>query len=109
MGLVGQTKDLSDAEGDEEAGRRSGPVAWGERAARLAYSVAALLLGVAYVLAAALVATDLLDSAIAVAVGAAVVAALLLGPWGKGDRSRRRRPYRAFMLTQYGAHLAVFV
>jgi len=107
MGLVGQTKDLSDVEGDREAGRRSGPVAWGEGTARAFYSAAALVLGVTYLAGAALAARELLVSAVVLMVGALTVAATSLGPWGRGERYARRRPYRAFMLAQYGVHLAV--
>lgn len=109
LGVVSQTKDLSDVEGDEEAGRRSVPVVFGEAAARLFFSGAALCLGCAYVLAAALLAPGLLVPAFVLAAGAVAVVATALGPWSRGDRSRRRRPYKAFMLAQYGAHLAVVV
>lgn len=109
MGLVGQTKDLSDVEGDKQAGRRSGPVVWGESAARAIYSGIALSLGTGYVICAMLFATDLLLSAIVVLLGASAVAVISLGPWSRGSRSRRRRPYRAFMLTQYGTHLVVLI
>ena len=107
MGLVGQTKDLSDTEGDKQTGRRSGPVAWGEDAARLVFSGVALSLGGGYILAAALFAPSLLIPAFVLASGAVAVAVIALGPWSRGDKSRRRRPYRMFMLTQYGANLAV--
>ena len=109
LGIVSQTKDLSDIEGDKQAGRRSGPVVWGENAARLFYSGTALCLGGGYVLAAALLAPGLLIPAIVLACGAVAVAVTTLGPWSKGDKSRRRRSYRAFMLTQYGANLAVVI
>lgn len=107
MGLVGQTKDLSDVEGDREAGRRSGPVAWGEDLARLLYSGIAFVLGGAYLVWSALYAPGLLGSAAVLMLGALGVIAVTLGPWSKGDRTKRRRPYKAFMLTQYGAHLPV--
>ncbi len=109
LGIVSQMKDLSDIEGDKQAGRRSGPVLWGENVARLVFSGAALSLGGGYILAAALFAPTLLIPAFVLASGAVVVAVVALGPWSKGDKSRRRRPYRAFMLTQYGANLAVVV
>lgn len=109
MGLVGQTKDLSDVEGDEHAGRRSGPVSWGEDAARLVYSVMAISLGASYVLWAALSGGNYMVPALVLACGALLVAAILLGPWSKGCRSARRRPYRAFMSAQYGAHLAIIL
>ncbi len=82
---------------------------WGEYAARLFYSGMALCLGGGYVLAAALFAPGLLIPAFVLACGAAAVAVTTLGPWSRGDRSRRRRSYRAFMLTQYGANLAVVI
>ncbi len=109
LGIVSQTKDLSDIEGDKQAGRRSGPVVLGEYAARLFYSGMALCLGGGYVLTAALFAPGLLIPAFVLAFGAVAVAVTTLGPWSRGDRSRRRRSYRAFMLTQYGANLAVVI
>ena len=107
LGIVSQTKDLSDIEADKQAGRRSGPVVWGEDVARLVFSGIALCLGGAYVLAATLLAPGLLVPAFVLASGAVVVAVITLGPWSRGDKSRSRRAYRAFMLTQYSANLAV--
>ncbi len=107
LGIVSQTKDLSDIEGDKQAGRRSGPVVWGEDVARLFYSGVALCLGGGYVLSAALLAPGLLIPALVLASGAVAVAAITLGPWSRGEKSRRRRSYRMFMFTQYGANLAI--
>lgn len=109
MGLVGQTKDLSDVEGDKQAGRRSGPVVWGEGVARLFLSGVALCLGGGYVLAAALFAKSLLIPAFVLALGAVAVAAITLSPWSRGDKKRLRRPYQAFMLSQYSVNLAVVI
>lgn len=109
MGLVGQTKDLADAEGDRQAGRRSGPIAWGENTARVVYSLMALCLGQVFTFWAAIFATNLLLPAGVLMVGASIVAILLLGPWSKGSRLELRRPYRAFMATQYAAHLVIIV
>lgn len=109
MGIVGQTKDLSDVEGDKQAGRRNGPVVWGEDVARIVFSGAALSLGGGYILSAALLATDLLVPAFVLASGAVVVALVTLGPWSRGDKSKRRRPYKVFMHTQYAATLAVVI
>ena len=109
LGIVSQTKDLSDIEGDKQAGRRSGPVVWGEGVARLFYSGVALCLGGGYVLSAALLAPGLLIPAFVLASGAVAVAVVTLGPWSRGEKSRRRRSYRMFMLSQYGANLAVVV
>jgi 4-hydroxybenzoate polyprenyltransferase len=109
LGIVSQTKDLSDIEGDRQAGRRSGPVVWGENVARLVYSGAALFIGGGYILSAALFAPILLIPAFVLASGAVAVAVIALGPWSRGEKSRRRRPYKAFMLTQYGANLTVVI
>lgn len=109
LGIVSQTKDLSDIEGDKQAGRRSGPVIWGENVARLVFSGVALCIGGGYILLAALFAPSLLVPAFVVALGAVAVTVVTLGPWSRGDKSRRRRSYKAFMLTQYGANFAVII
>jgi 4-hydroxybenzoate polyprenyltransferase len=109
LGIVSQTKDLSDIEGDKLAGRRSGPVVWGENVARLVFSGAALFLAGAYTLSAALFAPSLLVPALVLTSGAIALAVVTLGPWSRGDKARRRRSYRTFMFTQYGANLAVVV
>jgi 4-hydroxybenzoate polyprenyltransferase len=107
LGIVSQTKDLSDIEGDKQAGRRSGPVVWGEDVARLVFSGTALSLGGGYILAATLFVPSLLVPAFVLAAGAVILAVITLGPWSRGDKSRRRRSYKAFMLTQYGANGAI--
>jgi 4-hydroxybenzoate polyprenyltransferase len=108
MGLVGQAKDLSDVEGDEQAGRRSLPVVWGQRTTRLIVSAAAFLLGGGLLACSVLFLPGLLLPAVAVALGASVLVATALGPWGRGGgRARRRRPYRIFMITQYAANAAM--
>ena len=58
-------------------------------------------------MSAATFAPSLLIPAFVLAFGAVAVAVVTLGPWSRGDKSRRRRPYKVFMLTQYGATLAV--
>lgn len=45
--------------------------------------------------------------AVLILFGALVVAALSLGPWDRGDRERRRKPYKAFMVTQYAGNISV--
>lgn len=109
MGLVGQTKDLSDIEGDKQAGRKSGPVVRGEDDVRLVFSGVALSLGGGYFLSVAFFATGLLIPAFVLATGAVAVAVTTLSSWSRGDKSRRRRPYRVFMLTQYGANMSVVI
>jgi 4-hydroxybenzoate polyprenyltransferase len=109
LGIVSQMKDLSNIEGDKQAGRRSGPVVWGEDVARLVFSGAALSLGGGYILLAALFAPSLLVPSFVLATGAVILAVVTLGPWSRGDKSRRRRPYKVFMFAQYSANLAVII
>ncbi|MEU8251104.1 UbiA family prenyltransferase [Nonomuraea sp. NPDC048916] len=111
MGLVGATtKDLPDAAGDAAAGRHTIAVTRGDRRVRWLASVSAASLGAAFLAAAVLVAPELVWPAVIMLAGAAAVAVLALSDLSQGDRSRRRRPYRAFMITQYGVHLmAIFV
>jgi uncharacterized membrane protein len=47
---------------------------------------------------------SLLPAAAVACAGAATIAVTLLTPLSQGDRIKRRRPYRIFMITQYGAH-----
>lgn len=107
MGLVGQTKDFPDVRGDERTGRRSLPIIWGERAARLVLSGMALALGLAFVLMAIFLDHALLVPAIIVAAGSVAVTVSMLVPWAEANDAAR--PYLFFMLTQYGAHLAVIL
>lgn len=109
MGLVGQTKDLPDLEGDAKAGRKSLPVVWGEKRARLAVSVAAVAIGAGFALLAFFLGDIVFPVAIVVTVGGLAVAVVALGPWSKGSRSKRRHPYRVFMITQYVSHLVVLI
>lgn len=109
MGLVGQTKDLSDQEGDAQVGRKSLPVVWGEGRARLAVSAAAIAIGVGFALPAFFLGEVILPASIVVAFGGLAIAVVALGPWSKGSRSRRRRPYRVFMITQYLSHLMILI
>ena len=107
MGLAGQSKDFSDTSGDEKAGRKSLPVVWGENAARLTVSSVALILALGFLSCSFFLAEGLLPAAVAIGVGACIFAAYSVGPWGRGSRSRCRRPYKAFMMTQYTAHAVI--
>ncbi len=81
----------------------------GETKARIAASGAAVAIGVAFLLAAAHLVTALRWPAITLECGALVLAAVSLSAFSTGESSRRRRPYRAFMGTQYAAHLTLLV
>ncbi|GIJ79429.1 4-hydroxybenzoate polyprenyltransferase/chlorophyll synthase [Micromonospora phaseoli] len=104
MGLVGMTKDLPDVAGDRLAGRHTLPIVLPERTARILLALGALI--VAGGLAAVSVTEPtLLPLAGLLLTGAVVLSCCVLTRISDGDRSRRRRPYRAFMLTQYAVHL----
>lgn len=107
MGLVGQTKDLPDVEGDRRSGRRSLPVMLGVRLARRIISAMAVGIGGGFLLAATCFVPELFASAVVVCIGAVAVAGAALGIWTSGQNERV--PYHSFMVTQYGAHLAVIV
>jgi 4-hydroxybenzoate polyprenyltransferase len=107
MGLGGSTKDLSDIEGDRIEGRSTWPVRLGDRAARALMAAGALSVGAAFLVTAIVYAPVLLSPAVVVATGAVVLTVLLHTPLSVGPRAMRRRPYRAFMMTQYVAHLAL--
>lgn len=109
MGTVGSTKDLSDVRGDRVAGRRTPPLVLGEGRARVLVAVLAALVGCCFVVLATALATTLLPAAAVVCVGAAVLAVAVLTAFSRGTRTRRRRPYRVFMVTQYGAHAALLM
>lgn len=82
---------------------------WGEEVARLVFSGTALCLDGGYILLATFFAPGLLIPAFMLAYGSVAVVAITLGPWSRGNKSRRRRSYRGFMLTQYAANLAVVI
>ena len=132
--LVGATvKDLSDLLGDEAGGRRPLAARWGPWVLRRAIAGVALALGAAMLVAGA-VWPVLLPSGAVLLAGAVVVAVRLLrrAPLGGAvpvdgaaavdgaapvddvvpvdDAVRRRagrRPYRAFMVTQFAVHLTL--
>ncbi len=109
MGLVGWTKDLSDLKGDRAAGRRTLPVLLGERRARTVMAIAVTVVGWGFFAAAAVAGGHLQPAAAVVCCGSVVVAVLLLAPVRRPGRSVRRRPYRAFMTTQYAAHVTLLL
>lgn len=109
MGLVGWTKDLSDVEGDRVAGRRTLPVLLGERRARTLMAVVVTVVGWGFLAAAGAASPHLQPAAAVVCCGSVVVAVLLLAPVRRPGRAVRRRPYRAFMITQYAAHVTLLL
>ncbi|OLE21066.1 MAG: hypothetical protein AUG44_28780 [Actinobacteria bacterium 13_1_20CM_3_71_11] len=105
MGLVGAlAKDFTDVYGDAMVGRRTSAVVRGVGGTAVRLSVNAVGVGVGFLAAAWFFAPVLLAPAVAVTAGATLVVA---GCFRRTDGSPRRRPYRAFMATQYAAHVVV--
>lgn len=102
-GVGGIAKDLPDVKGDRAAGRRTWPVVFGERRARQLLIVSALVVAVAFGLAAAAYSTKLLWCSTAVCLGAVVLMVVSAGA-PRGEGTGRRMPYRVFMWTQYLSH-----
>jgi 4-hydroxybenzoate polyprenyltransferase len=101
--IGGTTKDLPDVVGDRQVGTRSWVLVWGEQRFRRVVSVIAVLIGASFGVAAIRLAPVLLPVAAVLFAGALAVSALLLVP----ERFGKRAPYRAFMSTQYAAHLVL--
>ncbi|MEU6115112.1 UbiA family prenyltransferase [Streptomyces sp. NPDC047117] len=107
MGIVGvPVKDLSDIEGDRAAGRRSWPVLWGEERARAAILCVALLTGAAFFCATLFAAPRIIGGSVVTLIGFGIIGATVMSRFGKGSRSNRRRAFRVFIISAYGAHVA---
>lgn len=109
MGFGGATKDLSDIAGDRLAGRRTLPVVVGDRAARIAMAIGASAVGWGFLIAAVRWAPSVAPVGFVVCAGSVALAVVVSSNVSRGERFRRRRPYRTFMITQYTAHLTLLV
>ncbi|HST46445.1 UbiA family prenyltransferase [Jatrophihabitans sp.] len=108
MSLVGaRTKDFSDVTGDLVAGRLTQAGGPGERALRRRTAASAVAVATAFLVLACWQAHLLVWSATALLLVAGSVAVLVLRGSSADGRARARRPYRAFMLGQYSAHVLV--
>jgi 4-hydroxybenzoate polyprenyltransferase len=110
MGLVGAVaKDFADVTGDAAAGCKLGLDRRCDIARRTRCAMAALALG-AFALVGGLAEWPALRWAgIALAAGALVVVHQCIVTVDAPARGTLRRPYRAFMVTQYGVHLSAVV
>jgi len=109
MAVAGSTKDLPDSDGDRCAGRRTLPVLYGQRRAARLTALGTLAVGAGFHTVALHHVPTLLTCASVLLVGAVVIAVTLVATPADAGRDRRRRPYRAFMITQYAVHSALFV
>jgi 4-hydroxybenzoate polyprenyltransferase len=110
MAFVGApAKDLPDVRGDADAGRRTVAVLWGERATRRIIASSAIVIAIAFCGAASSNARLLAWPAATLGAGAVAAAVLSLSPLSEGSRSRRRLPYRAFMVTQYVTNACLLI
>jgi 4-hydroxybenzoate polyprenyltransferase len=108
MGLVGvPAKDLGDLAGDAAAGRRTLPVVCGEPMTRVVIATAAVLVAAVFCVVAVHISAWLAGPGVALLGGAVVVTAASFSRLSRGDRARRRLPYRAFMLTQFAVNISV--
>ncbi|WP_369137346.1 UbiA family prenyltransferase [Modestobacter versicolor] len=103
MAVAGATKDLGDRAGDQAAGRRTLPVVAGHRAATQLIAAGCLLLGLVTVVVADTW-PEVLLPALVLGAGAVVVAVLAVRSAEDAPRAAVRRPYRAFMVTQYAVN-----
>ena len=103
------TKDLSDREGDEAAGRRTLPVLLGPRRTGWVLAATALVAGAGFVGAVRTVAPVFLPVAAVIAIGSVLLAVALPAATRATDRARRRLPYRIFLSGQIAANVAAIV
>jgi 4-hydroxybenzoate polyprenyltransferase len=108
MGLVGiQAKDLPDVAGDGVAGRRTIATRYRDWVVRMLVALAGLAVGGGFLVAARLGEPDLTRPALVVLAGAVALTVMVFTRFSRGSGSRRRRPYRVFMATQYACHLCL--
>jgi 4-hydroxybenzoate polyprenyltransferase len=110
MAFVGTpAKDLPDALGDAAAGRKTLMLMWGENVTRCALAAAAVAIAVSFAVVAVTIAPSLRWAAAALAMGSATITVATLSRLSVGDRSRRRKPYKIFMLTQYAVNICLLL
>lgn len=107
MVVGGLVKDLPDVSGDAATGRRTVAVTHGEATTVLLAALVAVLVATALVIASVHI-DGLRWPALVVVVGMATMVAEAVR-WHRAHTSEnaRTRPYKAFMITQYGAHVGV--
>lgn len=108
MGAVGGVaKDLSDVAGDRAAGRRTWPLALGEKRTRVLVSSSACAIAMGFLWSGRHFDPLLAGPAAALLCGAAATCVACVKAPALASRARRRLPYRSFMWTQYACHAAL--
>lgn len=100
------SKDFSDTHGDRLTGRRTAPVELGHAQASRALTISTTLAAAALV-AVSTACDHYWMPTIAIVSGTAALTVALLLPQEPASRSRSRRPYRIYMVTQYAAGAAL--
>jgi 4-hydroxybenzoate polyprenyltransferase len=106
VGLCCASKDFSDIDGDRLAGRHTWPVVFGPRGAARLLGVVAVTGGAA-ALAGSLATRVAVAPAAVLLGGSLLLAVVVIGSAARPERTTRRRPYRAFMATQYAANVTM--
>lgn len=106
VGLCCASKDFSDIDGDRLAGRHTWPIVLGPRAAARLLAVIALAASGLAVTGAILARTWIVPAAV-LCCGSLMLAVVSVKSATNPDRSTRRRPYRAFLATQFAANVAL--
>jgi 4-hydroxybenzoate polyprenyltransferase len=104
IAIVGHSKDFGDTAGDLVMGRRTLPIIYGDRTARSVVAVGAIIVGLAGVFTASTLSSASLAPLFLLLPAAILVA---MAAWGNKSNTREAqlRPYRAFMLGQYGLNI----
>ncbi len=108
VGLCCASKDFSDLDGDRVAGRRTWPVILGPRAAARLLAAVAVLAAGCVVLSTALTSMSPIPAA-TICLGSVAVATTAVQSAGARTRTTRRRPYKAFLTTQYATNITIMI
>jgi 4-hydroxybenzoate polyprenyltransferase len=106
MFFIGHSKDLSDIDGDQLAGRRTLPIAIGARPTRVSIAISGVIVGTLGVFAG-------LSSPHLIALGiyapASLWLAIAVAKSNEASREAARHPYAVFMIAQYAVNSLTLV
>jgi 4-hydroxybenzoate polyprenyltransferase len=108
VGVCCASKDFSDIDGDRVAGRHTWPVVLGTRRAARVLSALAVATAVGTVVIAARFGANVAP-AVTLTIGSLALAAVAVRSASAPARATRRRPYRAFISTQYATNASMLI